>query len=179
MSIETERLLLRAYQPQDFESFWALLNDAEAKRFTGGVTLMSKEQRRELFLQDIAVPFSAEGAELAVVEKSTGRWIGYCGFRAAEELPWPEFFYGFCRDVWGRGYGTEAAGACLEWQFAVFRNDGYAATVHKENTASVHLLERFRFSAQGTLEQDGERLMLYALTRDRWNMKNVVTPERA
>lgn len=166
MQIETERLLLRAPEARDFDRYWQMLTDPEAKRYTGGVTRMGYDERRALFLEDCAVPFGPEGAELAVLDRNDGRYLGYCGFRRSEELDAPEFLYGYCRDCWGRGIATEAARAVLDWLFAAYPHDEYAATVVPANLASAAVLRRLGFVKSGSLTDAGEPLDCYRLTRD-------------
>ncbi len=173
LEIETGRLILRRPARRDFDRFWAMLNDPVAKEFTGGVTKMGYQERLALFLEECAEEFSPRGAEFAVAEKASGEYLGYCGFRALEELGGNEFLFGYCRDSWGKGYATEAAGAALRFLFSAYPHDAYIATVLPGNMASRRVLQKAGFVPAGSTEGPaGETLEKYLLTRDVFHQVN-------
>lgn len=145
MMIESSRLILRKPELGDFDRFWDMVNDPIAKQYTGGVTTLNYNQRLELFASECAEEFSSEGAEFAVIQKDSGKYLGYCGFRFSDELDGNEFLYGFCRDSWGNGYGFEAAHTALTALFRSYMHDTYISTVHAENAASIRILEKLEF----------------------------------
>jgi ribosomal-protein-alanine N-acetyltransferase len=55
----------------------------------------------------------------AVIEKSSGKIIGSCWF-ARRKMNDVELGYLFAREVWGKGFATEAANACLQYGFEKF-----------------------------------------------------------
>lgn len=144
--IDTARLCLRPHAPADYDRFYALLTDPVAKRFTGGVTALSKADRRKVYDADIAAPFSESGAEFAIVERLTGRYAGYVGFRLpvfpSGALDGAELYYGLTGDMVGRGYGGEAVAAALSYFFRAYRHGAYYATVDPANAPSQRLLQK-------------------------------------
>jgi RimJ/RimL family protein N-acetyltransferase len=155
MQIETERLLLRKHRVEDFERFWGMITDPIAKRFTGGVTKLTYEQRFKIFCEDCDAPFSEGGIEFAVIEKSSMEYIGYCGYRVSEELEGYELFYGYCRDSWGKGYGFEAASSAVTFFFDRIGINSMVAARDKENTATVKILDHLGFKSVGQVNVDG------------------------
>ncbi len=149
MIFETNRLVFRKPIKQDFTRFWQMLNDPIAKKYTGGVTRLSYQQRLALFEQECFEDFSSQGAEFAVIEKESGIYLGYCGFRYSDSLCGCEFLFGFCRDCWGKGYATESAQAVLNFLFEAYNHDLYIATVDSQNTASKRVLEKVGFVRDG------------------------------
>ncbi len=148
--LETARLLLRKPRPGDFPRLWSYLTDPLAKRFTGGVTRLSYDERFALFLTECEAPFTPDAAEFAVIEKNSGRYIGYCGFRREAGHAGPEALYGFCRDTWGRGCAAEALRAALTWYFRAYPVDSCRAAVEPGNAASARVLEKAGFRYMGT-----------------------------
>lgn len=164
--VETERLLLRPNEAADFERYYEMLSDPVAKQYTGGATRLHFAERRALFLaEECGKAFSKDGAEFAVIRKADGQYLGYCGFRFNEALQGQAFLYGYHRDCWGQGYGTEAARAAL----AFFLESGLVsagtllATVEAPNAPSIRLLEKLGFRREATLpaEAEGFPLLLY------------------
>ena len=115
--IETERLGLREYTPDDFDRLYEIMSDPET-------------------MQHYPAPFDAERTKgwiawnldnyekygfglWAVVLKETGEFIGDCGITLqnidGEMLP--EIGYHIHRKHWRKGYAGEAARAVRDWAF--------------------------------------------------------------
>lgn len=154
MVIETSRLLMRKPQLQDFDRFWGMINDPVAKQYTGGITKLKYNQRLELFKEDCIIPFSDDAIEFAVIEKESGKYLGYCGFRSSDDLGGNEFLYGYCQDCWGQGYGFEAADAVLQYLFKTLRHDSYIATADAANIATVKILKKLGFRRTSQLASE-------------------------
>ncbi|MCL1882261.1 MAG: GNAT family N-acetyltransferase [Defluviitaleaceae bacterium] len=102
MMIETERLLLRSFTPDDFEAVhsWAG-NPANTRYMAWGPN--TEEDTRD-FLSNVK-----PGKDFAVVLKNTKKVIGSCGIYPDEsndsQLGWILHM-----DYWKHGYGTELGG---------------------------------------------------------------------
>lgn len=165
MQIETERLCLRKHRIEDYDRFYGMITDPVAKRFTGGVTPLTYEQRFKSFREYCGMPFSKKGVEFAVIEKSSMMYIGYCGFRNSKDVEGNEFLYGYCRDSWGKGYGFEAAHSAVSFFFGTIGIDSLVAISDRENIASIKILDRlgFKFTEQIIIDGLGalDKYMLY------------------
>ena len=86
--IQTARLVIRAPIAADFETFWRMNNDPDVKRYTGGVTALSREAVLAQHEESCRSFDAADSSEciFSVEERSTGRCIGYCGFEYSERL---------------------------------------------------------------------------------------------
>jgi RimJ/RimL family protein N-acetyltransferase len=144
--ILTGRLLLRRHAPGDFDRLWSYLTDPETKRYTGGVTRLSRDERKTIFERDCALPFAGGEAEFAVVSRAEQTYLGYCGVRSSSELGGAELFYGFCRDSWHKGYGLESAAAVVKYAFETLGHSRLYASCEMENTASLSILRRLGFA---------------------------------
>src|SRR6202011_2050958 len=75
--IETERLILRPLEPQDFEPWAAFMADEVATRYLGGVQARSQAWRG---FMSVAGAWAMSGfAMFSVVDKASGRWAGRLG----------------------------------------------------------------------------------------------------
>ena len=75
--------------------------------------------------------------------KATGEMIGDCGITLQQvdgELL-PEIGYHVRRDVWGKGFATEAARACRDYGFRQLKTDLLISLVRPENIASCRVAE--------------------------------------
>ena len=161
--IETERLLLRPFTPRDAEALHAIWGDPAAARFGGDWPRPETVADTRAYLEPIVAGQAERGyASWAVIERETGRLIGDCGLFPADGAgPDVELAYGLAPDVWGRGYATEAAAACVRAGFDQLELDRIVADVDPANTASIRVLEKAGFERAG--EKDGK--LLYAAAR--------------
>ena len=140
--LETPRLHLREFIPEDADALALVLSDTETMRYypvqfdRAGVEEWIARNRRR---------YTVNGHGLwAMILKSTGELIGDCGVTVQnvdgiEEL---EVGYHLHRDYWSHGYATEAARDCRNWAFDN-RNVNYVISlVRPENQPSRRVAER-------------------------------------
>jgi RimJ/RimL family protein N-acetyltransferase len=150
--IETERLLIRRFTPEDAEELFALWGDPANERFRDIPTPASVDDVREWLGR-----WDAWG----VWERATGELVGDCGLHFDKSFEEWELAYGFRRDRWGRGYATEGARACVRYGFDEMSVEKIVADVDPSNAASKHVLEKLGF----TYVRDVEGKLFYELTR--------------
>ena len=142
--LETERLLLRRFTPEDAADNYRIYADPENMRFMGRGP-DSVESEREQILKHIASYYDRHGFGLwAVVLKEEGRLIGRCGLllqpvEGAQEV---EVSYLIDRHYWGRGLATEAARAAVGLGFERYRFPHVSALINPLNAASVRVAEK-------------------------------------
>ena len=88
----------------------------------------------------------------AIVEKSSGRFIGDVGF-TNRKRDWgpglagvPEMGWALVPSAFGKGYATEAARAALAWARGHFGPARVFAITAPENAASIHVAEKCGFA---------------------------------
>ena len=92
-SIETERLLLRPFEPDDFESYFErILADAEVMRYLAPGNPMPRDQAFERFQQRFE-PSPQLRALWAVVERSSAELIGHAALHVLESTDLIELAY--------------------------------------------------------------------------------------
>lgn len=163
MRIETERLVLREFVPEDWRvmarywddprygSFNPELDDPDAfvrmlvERF---VAAQSDEPRRAW--------------QLAVVERESGAMIGNCGIRVNDpEMGEANIGYEIDPRFWGHGYATEAARAILSVGFADLRLHRVWAECIADNVASTRVLAKLGMRREACFRE-------HRRFRDRW-----------
>jgi [ribosomal protein S5]-alanine N-acetyltransferase len=140
--LETPRLILREFSPDDTDSLGAVLSDAETMHFypapldrTGVEEWIARNRRR----------YSKDGHGLwAMVLKSTGGLIGDCGLtvQSVDNTDKIEIGYHVRRDHWGQGLATEAARACRDYGFARLPVDHLISLIRPENLPSRRVAEK-------------------------------------
>lgn len=164
-TLETTRLLLRAWRPEEIAWYVALRADPEVSRF---VHPQSAGEVGADFDWAIAEWARTGIGGWAVEEHSTGILVGYLGlplWRKDTPKEAVEIGYGYAREAWGKGYATEAAAAALRWAFEVRALDSLVALTAPENHASQHVLSKVGFRRDGEAEGQHCRALLFRLAR--------------
>ena len=143
-AIETDRLRIRPMRSADAPFLVELFADPEVRRFVDGGAPLDAATA-ELWVRRSNANLERFGYGTGVVvERSSGKLIGWAGFARPEGQP-EEIIYGLAASCWGGGYGTEILAALIDFAERRLRARSIRATVHPENVISVRLLTRHGF----------------------------------
>ncbi len=165
--IETARLRLRPFIPDDLGELHRFWTDPEVRRYLWDGRTISREQA-EAVLQSSLVSFQTHGfGQWAVIHARHGSLIGFCGLRCTGDPPEVELLYGIAPPYWGQGLATEAARAVLRYGFEEKQLARIVASADTPNVASVRVMERagMRFERYGRFDSGGEAVY-FAMSRE-------------
>lgn len=141
--IETTRLLIRRFAMSDHAAMTRVFHDADVMRFGDGV--QSAEWVND-WLRRALESYERRGyGPWAVVVKSSGAVIGYCGlfyFRDVNGRPEIEIGYRLARRYWGRGYATEAVTAARDHAFDALGLSRLIALIDPANVTSIRVARK-------------------------------------
>lgn len=163
--LETERLILRAWTYADAERLFEICSDAETMLHIGDRKPYDSLEKAREFL-NWAVPYQLKMGfcRWAVVEKESGEIIGSCGF-AFRDMSEVELGYLFAREVWGKGFATEAARACLRYGFEEIGFEKIIALTDTDHGKSQNVLRKIGFRIRGVEKnEDGEDDLVFEIT---------------
>ena len=114
--LQTERLVLRHFVPEDLEPLARLYADPEMRRYYPGGTLTREQTQQELTWFQNGHPKHPQLGLWATVDRHTGEFLGRCGLLhwVLEGRPEVEVAYMIDQRRWGEGLGTEAARAIVQ-----------------------------------------------------------------
>lgn len=130
--IETDRLLLRQFTPDDLDALALLFADPDVVRYLGSGLPVAREETETALLSIIAHWQRHGFGRWAVVHKATRELIGYGGLRSFHGEA--ELVYLLGKTYWGRGLATEMAHACLKFGF---EERGFGRVIAMAKTANV------------------------------------------
>src|SRR5256885_13740549 len=111
--LETERLILRRFTPDDVDNLVELDSDPDVMRFINGGRPTARARIVDEFLPAFLSYYEryAGFGFWAAIEKSSGAFVGWFHFRPAPESPEGEVELGYRlrKSVWGKGYATEGS----------------------------------------------------------------------
>jgi [ribosomal protein S5]-alanine N-acetyltransferase len=152
--LETERLILRTWTYKDASELFEICREPEVMLHIGDRKPYETVEKAKEFL-NWAVPYQKKNGfcRWAVIEKSSGRIIGSCGF-ALREMEEVELGYLFAREKWGKGFATEAASACLKYGFENIGLTKIIALTDIDHVKSQKVLEKIGFTPRGIEKTD-------------------------
>ncbi len=152
--IETGRLLLRQWTPEDIDPFAALTADPVVMEFFPSV-LSRDEAIAAIRRYRDSINTHGRGF-FAAERKDTGAFIGFTGLSSplfsADFTPCIEIGWRLSRENWGQGFATEAATACLEFGFATLGLDRIYSFTAKPNLKSQNVMKKIGMQFEGFFE---------------------------
>ena len=151
-TIETARLVLRKFTPDDFasvHSYASCLENVVYMPFKPN----SEEDTKAFINMAIAEAEKTpcRNYQYAVTLKSSGVLIGGCGIWHGTDLSASEAEIGWLlhRDYWNQGYGTEAGEVLLKFGFREMGLHRIIARCDAENLSSYRLMEKIGMRREG------------------------------
>ena len=144
--LETDRMELRQFTPDDASLLVELDSDSRVMRYiTGGTPTSRAEIEREFLPAFLGYYLDYPGYGFwAATEKSTGEFLGWFHFRPASGDPrdQPELGYRLRFAAWGKGYATEGSVALIAKGFAELGVRRVVASTLAVNTSSRRVMEK-------------------------------------
>jgi len=157
-SLETARLRLRPYRPEDFEVFAEMSADPDVMRY-----IDAPQDRATAFRSFCAGigHWTVRGyGSWAMEEKGTGQFAGRAGLFDWEGNHGLEVGYALRRGFWGRGYASEAAERVLAYAHAIGKR-GVISVIEIGNEASVRVAEKLGGFVDRKSQVKGRDVFIY------------------
>jgi RimJ/RimL family protein N-acetyltransferase len=147
--LETDRLVIRPWQPEDRAAFTAMARDPEVMRFVHHGQPYKDEEIDEFLSRQAKQLADFDVCMGALIEKSSGRIAGLAGTQPLGVSGDLEIGWWLARDVWGRGYATEAGGAAMHHVLHTLQRPRVVAIIDPGNDASVRVARRLGMRYDG------------------------------
>ena len=166
--VETSRLRLRMFGPDDLDPMSEITRDPEVMRYIGHGHPLTREETRAN-LANIVAAFRRRGfGRWALVLKETGALVGYCGLSNGNEEVGVELAYMLARGAWGRGLALEAGRACLRYGFERLGLGSIAGLTMHDNSRSRRVLENLGMGFIRDAHFYGFDCVHYSIAREDW-----------
>ncbi len=166
--IETPRLRLRHFVPDDLDPLYALYRDPEMRRYYPEGTLTYEETREELEWFLDGHPSHPELGLWATVLKETDAFIGRCGL-----LPWRidgreevEVAFMIDKTYWRQGLGTEAARGLVDYGFEHLGLRRLVCLIELGNEASIKVATKIGMGFEKEAEDEKGPFLLYSMSKE-------------
>jgi RimJ/RimL family protein N-acetyltransferase len=171
-AIETDRLLLRKFRPDDLDDFAAMFADPDVVRYVGDGRPADRDEANRA-LQSSLRHWQLNGfGRWAALDRTTGNFIGFGGLRSL--FGTPEVVYHLGKEFWGKGYATELARASLRFGFEDRGFNRIVAIAKPENVASIHVMEKLGMSFEKHARYYDIDVVQYQILRDEFTWQGSI-----
>jgi putative acetyltransferase len=149
--LETPRLMLRAFEPEDLDDFYEYARNPEVGPNAGWPPHESKDVTFVILNR-----FMEKEEVWAIVHKETGKVIGSLGMHSDEKRRGVNarmIGYVLSKDYWGQGLMTEAVKEALDYLFNDVRVDVVSIYHYPFNMRSKRVIEKCGFKFEGVLRR--------------------------
>ena len=166
-SIETERLRLRMFSPDDLDDLARVFADPEVVKYVGDGKPAGRDEAAKA-LDSIIAHWRQRGfGRWAAVDKTSGAFIGFGGLRSL--FGTPEVVYHLAKENWGKGFATELARAALRFGFQDRGFDRIVAITRPLNAASINVMEKLGMKYEKHARYYDLDVVQYGMNRDDFN----------
>jgi RimJ/RimL family protein N-acetyltransferase len=163
--LETPRLLLRRFRPEDAETLRRWRADQRYMRYIGEATRNPAVTTAALERWERHWDERGYGL-LAAEDRATGALVGRAGPQFHGAWPDdPEVGWAVDPGWWGRGIATEMGAACVQWAFGDLGLRRLVSITVEANLASRRVMEKLGFTLLTTRDdvESGSELWVHAL----------------
>lgn len=163
--LETNRLQLRRFAPEDADALAEVLSDPVAMQFYPAAFDRAGVQH---WIAKNIERYRRDGHGLwAMLRKGSSGLIGDCGcvLQEVDGANEVEVGYHVRRDLWGNGYATEAARACMEYAFAKLGAQRVISIIRPENVQSRRVAEKNGMMCEKTIFWRNYNHCIYVIRR--------------
>ena len=167
----TERTYLREFTIDDAVYLYNLNLDPEVIQFTGDKAFESIAEAKN-FLEQYDQYKKYGVGRLAVIDRKTNKFMGWCGLKFSPHLNEYDIGFRFFKIFWNQGYATETSGKCLEFGFENLQISKIIGRSMAENKASIKVLEKIGMTFKMNFDFDGCEGVVYQITKTEFSKVN-------
>jgi ribosomal-protein-alanine N-acetyltransferase len=165
--LETNRLFLRHFVPNDVDSLFAFYSDPDVVKYIPDAPRTFEETKEELEWFMNGHPRFPELGLWATIHKETGEFIGRCGL-----IPWTideqhevEVAFALSKAYWGQGLATEIAQALVHYGFEHLQLSRLICVIEHRNQASIKVATKIGMTFEREARDDLGPFMIYAMSK--------------
>lgn len=167
----TKRLDFRLVTKDDYNDWLPLFEEKDVDKFLGMPKGMSSKEQCDFWFNKVFHRYeNGLGGMNALIDKSSGAFIGQCGLliQTVEDEERLEVGYSILPKYWGKGYAQEAARKCKDFCFEHKLTDNLISMMHVDNIGSEIVAKKNGM----TFEKRVTDYNVYSITIASWTNQN-------
>jgi len=166
VTLQTERLVLRAPVPADTDAIFAMRADPVVQRYGSHPPWTDRQTAVDWIERNARGMAAGEHVQFVLERRADGVVVGSCTLYALDtQCRRADVGYALALAEWGRGYANEAVRTMLDWGFDELGLNRVEADIDPRNLPSARALERLGFTREGHLR---ERWIVAGEVSDSW-----------
>lgn len=162
--VTTDRLLLRGFRREDFDTYAEAFADPVFTEHLSGT--LDRRSAWRSFGAATGFWLINGGGWWAVELRETGQLVGTVGAFFRETSPELEIGWTIFRPFWRRGFASEAAKAALDFAMEAHTAPRAYALINADNVASIRVSERLGMRYDTDVDFYGETVRRYVVERE-------------
>ena len=166
--IETDRMILRKFSIDDYQSVYEFGSNVEVQKYTGDEILTSPNQAKAIIKEVLFSDYKKYGyGRLAAIFKPENKIIGFAGLKYLPEFEKTDIGFRFLPEYWGKGIATEVSLAIIRYGFEVLKLNNIIGIADPINIGSCRVLEKIglKFYKLDTYDEDNKKYNWYQLSK--------------
>ncbi|MEG3907287.1 GNAT family N-acetyltransferase [Microcoleus sp. w2-18bC1] len=170
--IETARLYLRQFRPEDLDDLYRIYSDPETMKYLTGVRT---REATEIAIHTMLKRWEQNNFGMwALVHKIDCKMIGRCGLAFLDQTPEVELGYALDKVYWNQGLATEASFASLNYGFKILKLERIVAIARPENIASQRVIQKVGMKYEKNAHYYETDVVYYYVSRESYQSKVVL-----
>jgi ribosomal-protein-alanine N-acetyltransferase len=170
--IETARLYLRQFTPNDLDELYRIYSEPEIMQYLRGVRT---REATESAIHAMLKRWEQNNFGMwALVHKIDRKMIGRCGLAFLDKTPEVELGYALDKVYWNQGLATEASFASLNYGFEILKLERIVAIARPENIASQRVMQKVGMKYEKNAHYYETDVVYYSISRETHQSKVVV-----
>ncbi|MEG3990993.1 GNAT family N-acetyltransferase [Microcoleus sp. S28C3] len=162
--IETARLYLRQFTPEDLDELYRIYSDPEIMKYLTGV---KTREATEIAIHTMLQRWEQNYFGMwALVHKIDRKLIGRCGLAFLDKTPEVELGYAIDKVYWNQGLATEASFASLNYGFEILNLERIVAVALPENITSQRLIQKVGMKYEKNAHYYETDVVYYSISRE-------------
>ena len=165
--IETARLYLRQFTPEDLDDLYRIYSDPEIMKYLTGVRT---REATETAIHTMLKRWEENNFGMwALVHKRDRKMIGRCGLGFLDNTPEVELGYALDKVYWNQGLATEASFASLNYGFQILKLERIVAIARPENIASQRVIQKVGMKYEKNAHYYETDVVYYSISRESYH----------
>ncbi|MEG3899410.1 MULTISPECIES: GNAT family N-acetyltransferase [unclassified Microcoleus] len=170
--IETARLYLRQFTPDDLDELYRIYSDPEIMKYLTGV---KTREETEIAIHTMLQRWEQNNFGMwALIHKIDRKLIGRCGLAFLDKTPEVELGYAIDKVYWNQGLATEASFASLNYGFKILKLERIVAIARPENIASQRVVQKVGMKYEKNARYYETDVLYYSISRETYESKVVL-----
>jgi RimJ/RimL family protein N-acetyltransferase len=165
--LETMRLEMRAFTPDDSDDLFRLNSDPRVMRYIGNGKPVDAVRHADIMMRVLRYPrLYPDFGFWYTTRRDTGEFVGWFTLKYCSTSADVETGYMLLPDAWGQGFATEGARAVIRYGFDDLQLHRIIGVTHPDNHPSQRVLQKAGLADAGWGHYYDAELRLFATRRE-------------